>query len=443
MPDLAEQLRGYIDGVADPIELTDVRARPTVEPAPPQNDGRHRGRWLAVAAIAVIAVAFGSWWLLSGDGDGDDVETVDDAVVLTRGWVHVGDPFGGGTLIDVASNGEELMAVVERSRECAADSCEVGPIEAWRSGDGVAWSPAGQVLGRTVVPDDTDWASRVFVSGVAWDGRAWLALGSAADRPTYWPIDGTDPAGGSESFNERVGMLRSLSLVGGEPWFGGSMLVENPGMFGGGLDPSMWVGVGPVRRDIPLVVPERQCADGEDWIAAVARGGPGYVAVNAGCSPGLWMSTDGQDWAFQDLAYGDVGGGRRIRGGVWDAVSWGDDVLVVGDIAGSPGGWRIDGEGEAHEIGPFPSDVVDPDEYSSSATAYGVASGQHGLVAVGWSQMTGTEAIWVSEDGVHWTRADLPGAADFAPLMQVVPLGDGFVAGTRRSGTADLFVWTP
>src|SRR5262245_17719844 len=81
MPDLADQLRTYVDGVAGPVTLDEVLARP--------RRARHRrpSGWLVAAAVLVVVAVAGVAVAVARPGRGrDDHVEAGPAIGQPRGW---------------------------------------------------------------------------------------------------------------------------------------------------------------------------------------------------------------------------------------------------------------------------------------------------------------------------------------------------------------------
>jgi hypothetical protein len=93
MSDLAEQIRTYVDSSAAPIALEEITGGPdhAAPPSSPPTPGRHRGRWLAVAAV-VVAVALVSALVVTHRSAGPARVVAGPSTSTTaaaRGWLTV------------------------------------------------------------------------------------------------------------------------------------------------------------------------------------------------------------------------------------------------------------------------------------------------------------------------------------------------------------------
>ena len=173
-------------------------------------------------------------------------------------------------------------------------------------------------------------------------------------------------------------------------------------------------------------------------VAAVARGGPGFVAI--GYDPGIgtpiWSSPDGRTWTgvpqppeITTAAMADVTtDGQRLV-----AVGRGDTTNVEHHVAAA---WiSEDGAAWRH--------VADSPELDGGQMIDVIAT-ENGFVAVGGIIAADAAAVWTSPDGEVWQRAGAD-APDFehASMWAVSEGGPGYVAvGWRRNPEPDLAVWT-
>ncbi|GBE23505.1 MAG TPA: hypothetical protein ENH00_08070 [Actinobacteria bacterium] len=202
-------------------------------------------------------------------------------------------------------------------------------------------------------------------------------------------------------------------------------------------------------------VPRDEAAFGGMYqqMLSVAAGGPGLVAVGWD-QPGVdfdaavWISPDGVTWTRVSDDQGVFGGVGSQR--MYGVAAGGPGLVAVGwDQPGvdfdaavwiSPDGmtWtRVSNAGAA--LGG-----------SGDQTMFSVAAGGPGMVAVGfdYSGDNYDAAVWTSPDGVTWTRVSDAGAvlggADDQTMFSVAAGGPGMVAvGFDYSGGgADAAVWT-
>lgn len=163
---------------------------------------------------------------------------------------------------------------------------------------------------------------------------------------------------------------------------------------------------------------------GKNWMHAVLVGGPGFIAVGetsmGDADAAVWTSADGSQWAQ-----------------AWTRPKDGDEnVRAV--TAGGPGFVAV---GETYSGDEDAALWVSPDGLSwepvygrafggpGNQGIYDVAAGGPGLVAVGFEETSeGYDGVvWVSANGVDWSRVADPGGVLGGPGSQV--LEDVFVGG--------------
>lgn len=243
--------------------------------------------------------------------------------------------------------------------------------------------------------------------------------------------------------------------------------------------------------------------DGVEEILSVAAGGPGFVAVGTELPPSdavVWVSPDGFSWSriSDDLgvmsgdgnqsSWGVASGprllvnvGRDEFAGTWgaavwtspDGVAWSrvpDDESVLGArdvlisvIAGGPGFVAVgayDADSDRDAAVWVSSDGVTWSRIAHDADVFGgagiqsmaaAASGATGFVAVGWDESGGFSdaAAWTSPDGVRWSRVPhnegVFGGERDQEMLSVTAGGPGFVAvgldGSSGSVDFDAAVW--
>ena len=173
-----------------------------------------------------------------------------------------------------------------------------------------------------------------------------------------------------------------------------------------------------------------QSALGHGQMVAVARGGPGYVAVGSASAhaAAVWTSTDGQLWSrVQDAAklQPPADAGRTASVFMSSVAAAGHEVVAAGGMGelqgrrGPAAWWSPDGTRWSLRV----SDLV----LSKSLDPFITAPG--GFLALGprgedrclgglWSSTTGTpRALLTDGDGSVWSCAATdPTEADFVPL---------------------------
>jgi TIR domain len=276
-----------------------------------------------------------------------------------------------GVMYGIAAGGPGLVAVGYRGE---------GGAGVWTSTDGIIWDP---------VPYDA------FVFG---DGpEFWMHAVASAD-PGLVAVGeaGGDAVGEGGGFGaawtsldgitwERVdadfGSGPLTSVVAGEPL--GIVAAGRAESPNGDWDAAVWTSRGGLTWE--RVDSEDLGGDGDQWINAVTRGGPGLIAVGAeqtlesGRDAAVWASSDGLTWV-------------RVK----------------------------------------PTDVFSG---SGVQEMFGVAVGDLGVFAVG-STTNGDwdAAVWTSSDGTTWEQVVVPTSQDDAGVfdggqMQAVVVTDASVVG--------------
>jgi hypothetical protein len=310
----------------------------------------------------------------------------------------------------------------------------------WTSPDGLSWSRVPHddaVFGGTV---DQVMAS-VTAGGpglvaVGWDwttGRGRAAVWTSRDG-LRWSRVAHDPGvlGGDWSMS---------GVTAGGP---GLVAVGHDWSFGG--DAAVWVS--PDGFEWSRVSSDEEIFNPEGTVAmdAVSAGGPGLVAVGSR----VWTSPDGLAWSLVP----DVEGIFE-RADMTGVTAGGPGVVAVGVD-------RSVGPGRVAAVWTSPDGVewsrVEHDEGVfgglGACTMAGVATGGPGLVAVG-ACAAGADgedqvaAVWISPDGLTWSRvAHDPDAFDGPgthAMNAVVAGGPGLVAvGANVLGRDDgvAVVWT-
>lgn len=179
---------------------------------------------------------------------------------------------------------------------------------------------------------------------------------------------------------------------------------------------------------------------GRQWISGIAVGGPGLVAVGGDSSGGdddaaVWYSSDGLSWSrveHDEAVFG--GSGRQYMTAV---TAGGPGFVAVGEesVEGWPAGVSVVWVSEDGVIwSRVPHDeaafgVEEQTTLMKDVTAFG-----SGLVAVGM-ESTGNSidaAAWISTDGISWERIPpdeaVFGGPQYQVMWAVVPAGPGLVA---------------
>ena len=203
---------------------------------------------------------------------------------------------------------------------------------------------------------------------------------------------------------------------------------------------------------------------------AVTEGGPGLVAVGAGCEnetgecavhPTAWTSVDGTSWTRTPEDPAIFGDGTTQRGGMYGVADTSHGLVAVGSMRY----WTVDDEGVEVPVSFHPAvwisddgitwertwegtgSVVDSDDvFYDDISMRSVVEGPDGLlVAVGATlDENGQDiaTVWTSVDGRQWERIE-PDNTVFTPgtVMLDVALGEhGYVAVGTDDGT-DAAIW--
>ncbi len=316
------------------------------------------------------------------------------------GWERIPvDPavFGDATLTDGATGGGRLVV-----GGCPATGAQTGGFPLWWSDGGEQWQRADGPPGAACIVQVAaspfgffadDRAGRAFRSA---DGRTWAPLTEAGlgfaegELGVVFAIF-VAPAG------DRVTLLYSRASVGESRV---ATLITT-------TDGETWV-TGPAAS--------AGLFDSSD-VAAVVPGEPGLLA--AGASPGgefvptaaVFASADGLTWErvtgggadFDDKVIRDV---LAVDGGF---VAVGGDFFTTGLMTA----WTS-ADGRAWRRSPHPPEETDPAVAHMTAEAATVAGGRIWAAGHDFDARRGDApdlpALWVSDDGVGWERAD-PAAA--------------------------------
>ena len=203
---------------------------------------------------------------------------------------------------------------------------------------------------------------------------------------------------------------------------------------------------------------------------AVTDGGPGLVAVGAGCEnetgecavhPTAWTSVDGTSWTRTPEDPAIFGDGTTQRGAMYGVADTSHGLVAVGSMRY----WTVDDEGVEVPVSFHPAvwisddgitwertwegtgSVVDSNDVFYDDISMGsVVEGPDGrLVAVGATldeNGEDTATVWTSHDGRQWERIE-PDNTVFTPgtVMVDVALGEhGYVAVGTEDGT-DAAIW--
>ena len=225
-----------------------------------------------------------------------------------------------------------------------------------------------------------------------------------------------------------VAAIVVVVLIGGVAWLSQSP-VDPVGQPPGPVDSlqDLSSGWSPARSDVSTVS-----------VAAVAAGGPGFVAVGEANLVGtVWTSTDGVSWTAQSFA--DLG----LEGGsMYSVVKGGPGFVAVGSWNGvSTEGVGILDEAEYEVAAVWTS--IDGIAWTRvphtpvfaavgrNVVIWDVTAAGPGLVAVGAEEGVGgiRAAVWTSPDGLAWSRMS-PEASAFTDgaMDHIIAGGPGLVA---------------
>jgi hypothetical protein len=159
------------------------------------------------------------------------------------------------------------------------------------------------------------------------------------------------------------------------------------------------------------------------WIAAVAEGGPGLVAVGYvleepypadwHSEAAIWVSADGRSW-------------ERVG----DASTFPGDDPYFTDVAAGPDGLTAIGYEGFGTADPFVWTSSDGAEWVRAEVPGATLAFEDGVLAFGWDGQN--TLVWVSGDGAAWTPADddtlLAGDDGPVAFYDVAATGSGLVA---------------
>ena len=260
-----------------------------------------------------------------------------------------------------------------------------------------------------------------IVHGVAPFEGGVVAVGSVADEPAAWTSeDGHTWEPAQVQGGDAVQSLRAVAFAGKGVAFGGDNPATSPVWTS--ADGGAWKHAGDGDAGIDGRVNAVDVDRGR-WVAAGDivddESGEAYKG-------GVWTSDDGRSWKkAADVALDE--------GTVSDVAVASDTTVIAGfDVAGGKI-WTARGGADF-----APADNQD----FAAATIQGVTATGDGFVAVGRSLADQQVVAWTSQDGVTWTRQDLPSEM-FAPdeeINELATVGERiFAVGATPQGGA---VWT-
>jgi hypothetical protein len=378
MADLETQLHSYASALLDGFEP--VSTEEITEGIPTPRAGRSRrmlGAVLAVALVTTLTVGAALW--LTGHGNGVRIASGGHPSGAPTSWTRV-DALQSAQVAAFASSAHGVVAVGSGI---------------WFSSDGRTWTSVFDSTGLGGGPA----GQQGSINSVTVGGPGFVAAGQAVD-----PISG-----------------QAVAAIWTSP------------------DGQHWARV----RDPALEPPTPPIPAGNSTpirgsIQAIARGGPGLVAVGgvfAGSFVGntlvtapydiaIWTSKDGAHWTRVDTRALYFGGGGSVQASLNSIIAHDRSMIATGTDAGSTVVFESrDGTHWQHV-------AVVPGSFSQM-TVY-----RHLLVAVGndggTSDSTERGIIWTSTDARHWHQTLVSQPAPFAVYRGVATTGQSLVvAGSR------------
>ncbi len=172
--------------------------------------------------------------------------------------------------------------------------------------------------------------------------------------------------------------------------------------------------------------------DGDQRMFGVTAGGPGLIAVGGDDhSAAVWASPDGLTWSR-------VPHDEALSGGLMRSVTVGGPGLVAvgNDLYGGGAAVWTSSDGVTWSRVPHDETVFGGDR---KQIMFSVVAGGPGLVAVGYDSSVGLAAVWISPDGLTWTRIphddEVFGGDWGTRIFSVTSGGPGLIA----VGSADVF----
>ncbi len=383
-------------------------------------------RRIVFLVVAVVVVA--------GCGGGDGAAPAQNSATATATGSVLG---GAGTqdMRGVVGWGGGLVAVGGDDSGEGVDGVDAA---VWVSADGASWVRVDQAA--LAAPDFqaleavAEWDGGLVAvgsdrgHGVVWvspDGASWTRI----NDPAFGPM----PDDTKDIYRNMYGVAR---------WGGGLVVVGIEGSRDD-LDAAVWMsvdGLSWVRVDDPALG-----GDGDQTMDSVVAWEGGLAAVGTqghgdDLDAAVWVSADGLSWVrVEDPALGGDGGQQ-----LGDVVAWeGGLVAVGGDDSGpdADGVVWVSADGLSWTRVEHPALGGVDNQYIA-----GVAVWNGGLVAVGLHNSDGAwdGAVWMSDDGVSWTRVDDPdlGGAGDQWMAEVVAWEGGLVAvGSQLGDDWDAAAW--
>jgi hypothetical protein len=323
---------------------------------------------------------------------------------------------------------------------------------AWTSADGETWTRVPHdetVFGGTSSQGMSAVVSSTSgVVAVGWD----YSVGPESSAAVWVSADGFawTRVPHDEAVLGGTGSQLILALTAGGP----GLVAVGWDNGGGDSDAAVWTSVDGLTWSR---VPHDEAifgGDGNQYVYGVSAGGPGLVAVGRDASPddsdaAVWTSPDGVNWT-RVPASAELGGtgDQQMRA----VVAGGPGLVAVGDsYVGEDGNGAVWVSTEGISW-----------SRADDGTVFGGAGEQGiramlvtpiGLIAGGYTcaldYATCDALAWVSSDGVTWTRMDEPGAfadATGSRIIQALALFDGVLVAGGYDGLEDeadaaFWVW--
>ncbi len=358
--------------------------------------------------------------------------------------------------IDFGADDQQIMLDVLHTESGFLAVGSDGPVDAddaavWTSPDGSNWAqipPSQTVLGD----EDQQKMFDITTGGPGFVAVGWDRPDGDRDAAVWTSIEGLIWC--------RVPHVERV--FGGSEWQ--TMLaitVGGPGLVAVGWDvtdedqdAAVWTSVDGTVWTRVAHDEELFGGEGRQLMWDVTQGGPGLVAVGLNESGWpyhavVWTSTDGIDWTRIDIDLTN----KEIGGGMLAVTPGGPGLVAVGEEFNSHGKgaavWVSDDGVNwtriANHEAVFHEDLGNGYAYTMSD----ITTGGPGLVAVGWEGFMSEDdaAIWTSPDGLTWTKVprdeNVFGGSGLQ-IMTAISNGDpGFVAVGQQSTNNewDAAVW--
>jgi hypothetical protein len=447
MPDLDTQLADYADWLADragPVSAEEATTSPapavTLEPDDHEVATARRRRTRLVAAVAAVAAVLVLGVLMATllpTSDQDDVETaaVAPGTDLRTGWERIPVDWGGGTPIDVASNGEGILrAVVATSIGCSAPDVCSADLYVWESTDnGRSWRQQGQLAaGGSVLEGNSDnYRSAVAISG---NGSNWIVAGNRSDQPVVW-LPTPDDGWAERELPGRPGLPRA-ALAHDD----GTLLVV-----GGAAGQAVaWVSGDAARtwtvEDLTVgePVPGGLTSAGTPAATALVAVADEVLAfgVGAGTRPLMWARNPDGGWT-EEVTPAEFALARTTTD---DETIWAVEAFSLPQSSQVELWARRDRVWQQTGTG-VPWSIVEPDLEERAVShlrnmAPALAANGNGVVLA--SGEGDRQRLWASPDREAWSPTDAP-TAEGTTIVALTDHGDGFVA----LGPNEAWVWQP